>query len=460
MSPSAPDGTDRWVGRVRGWLRERGSFRRQLILLVAAVSVVAGLCLVLIIQLVLAGLSTRTADRALSTRADSVVGSILAASTGPHLRVPQTVLDVGVAVYDGSGGLVAGQPPAHLGDEYAALRPGATDTVGGHEGTFRLLAREFRTRSGAQGRVVLAERLAPYEQTETYALWLSIGAGALLVFAATAVAAWASQRVLRPVAEMAGTAEDWSEHDLSRRFEMGAPTNEIRALGATLDALLDKVADAIRTEQRLTSELAHELRTPLTIVMGSAQLIAQRTDLDPDVREDVDEINGACRRMADTITGLLDLAKGARIAGPGSAASLADALDDVRDHLTHHARTKTNLGPVPATAMVAAPPHLVARALMPVVENAVRVADHVRLGVEAQQASWLVHVDDDGPGLTPALRGTAFEPGTTSGSGAGLGLSLARRIARSAGGDVSLGEPPTGWVTRFTIRLPRARESS
>lgn len=446
----------RLVAPALTWLRDRGTFRRQIILLAAVVSLLAAGLLVLIVQVVLAGLATRTADETLATRADAVVASIRATSAEHQLRVPPGVLDVGVAVYDGDGTLVAGRPPQRLGDEYAALRPDGPRTVGPHEGSDRLLARDFETASGLPGRVVLAERLAPYEQTEAYALWLSGAAGVLLVLAATAVAAWASHRVLRPVAEMARTAEDWSEHDLTRRFGLGAPTTEIRALAATLDGLLDKVAHAIRTEQQLTGELAHELRTPLTVVLSTSELIAARHDLDPQLREDLDEIAGAGRRMADTITSLLELARSRHTALREGETALSPVLEDVIAHLPTEARPAVQLGPVPIDCHVSAPPPLVARALVPVVENAVRVAEHVHLGVSSGAGAWLVHVDDDGPGLAPSLQATAFEPGTTTGSGAGLGLALARRIARAAGGDVILGTPPAGWATRFTVVLPRA----
>ena len=65
-------------------------------------------------------------------------------------------------------------------------------------------------------------------------------------------------------------------------------------------------------------------------------------------------------------------------------------------------------------------------------------------------------VDDDGPGPGDDEGDSIFEPGTSSpgSSGAGLGLAIARRIARSVGGDVSLAPRTTG-RTRFTIRLPR-----
>ena len=108
---------------------------------------------------------------------------------------------------------------------------------------------------------------------------------------------------------MAETATEWSEHDLARRFGLGPPDNEITALAATLDQLLDKVSSAIRSEQRLTSELAHELRTPLTTIQGMADLVLLRDVLPAAATRDIDEISTASQRMAATITALLDLAR-------------------------------------------------------------------------------------------------------------------------------------------------------
>ena len=79
-----------------------------------------------------------------------------------------------------------------------------------------------------------------------------------------AVAArWLLGAALRPVARMTRQAAEWSEHDLDRRFALGAPHDELTELAATLDSLLDRVAASLRHEQRFSAELSHELRTPL-----------------------------------------------------------------------------------------------------------------------------------------------------------------------------------------------------
>ena len=254
---------------------------------------------------------------------------------------------------------------------------------------------------------------------------------------------------------MAHTAHEWSEHDLGRRFDLGPATNELTALGDTLDTLLDKVAAAIRSEQRLTSELAHELRTPLTAIRGTADLALLRPGLPPAHREDLEEIRTAAQRMAETISGLLDLARSG--ATPEAATSrlravVAEAVataggerpgltvdlpDGPRRRAAAHPR---RAGPGPGARQRAcvspstsgSPPRRTDAASSPSASS------------------------DDGPGVPADRRGSVFEPGHTdgSGSGAGLGLALARRIARSAGGDVLLDDAVD--QTTFVVRLPLA----
>ena len=72
--------------------------------------------------------------------------------------------------------------------------------------------------------VMVGEPLSPYEATEVYALVASLAVGVLVVGGVTAIAALDGTPIAEPVATMATRAADWSEHDLSRRFDLGPPT--------------------------------------------------------------------------------------------------------------------------------------------------------------------------------------------------------------------------------------------
>lgn len=111
---------------------------------------------------------------------------------------------------------------------------------------------------------------------------------------------------------MAALAEDWSEHQLDAHFDDRDADDEINHLGRTLNVLLDRVAGALGGEQRLTSELAHELRTPLTAIRGEAEL-ATMGSVDETTRERLERVVALTDRMSETITALLDIARGTTI---------------------------------------------------------------------------------------------------------------------------------------------------
>ncbi|HWU21462.1 MAG TPA: histidine kinase dimerization/phospho-acceptor domain-containing protein, partial [Nocardioides sp.] len=264
-------------------LTDLGGFRRRLILLAGVGAAVVAAALGLVAQLILATTTNRTVERVIEDRSDAVIALIDAATPATRLTVPSRGVDPGVVVYDAAGHAVAGSEPPSLRSDFLALaRTGRAASRS--TDAYALHAEPFTTRSGAHGTVVVVEPLAPYEHQEAQALEVSVASGVLIVLLTVAVASWISHRALSPVADMARTAEEWSEHDLERRFDLGPPTDEIRALAHTLDGLLDKVGHAIRTEHRLTAELAHELRTPLTAIQGTADLMGMRTDLDPELR--------------------------------------------------------------------------------------------------------------------------------------------------------------------------------
>ena len=432
--------------------RKPTTLRRRRVALTGTLSAFAALALVVVVQVVLAGAASDAVARVLDDRADALIGSTTT-SPGGSLEVPAAVLAPGVAVYDATGELVAGFVAPSQERTFDGIAEATTRTMVEVDDSYAALARPFTLDDGTSGVVVLSEPVTPYENDERNAFVVSVAAGLLMVLLAVVLAAWISRRALAPVQTMADTAREWSEHDLDRRFDLGAPTDEIRALGRTLDELLDKVARTIRAEQRLTSELAHELRTPLTAIQATAELMAMRPGLDPQLREDVADVLAGCRAMAGTMTVLLEIARRqaeGSLDGSTTGGRLADAVR--RRHTD--ARLEVDL---PSDLTVEVPVEVALRVLEPVLDNALRVADRVTVTAAAGPGAGLValRVRDDGPGVAPALVDALFDPGTTDrvGAGSGLGLSLARRVARSVGGDVVLESGAAAGAT-FVVTLP------
>jgi len=258
--------------------------------------------------------------------------------------------------------------------------------------------------------------------------------------------AWrVSHRALKPVRDMAERAEDWSAQNLARRFDLGPPVSEISQLGQTLDHLLDRVAHAIRAEQRLSAELAHEIRTPLAAIRGSAELALLRKPADPGLRTDLAEIADGTRRLAEVVTALLELAQ-----KPGGALQAAASPDAVIAQVSGLVPAQIELELTGSAPPIAGPLALVTRALAPLVENAGQHAEK-RVTMDLRAPDLIeIAVSDDGPGVPPNLRESIFEPGASTQGSSGLGLGIARRVARSLGGDVVL------HGDEFVLRLRRA----
>jgi signal transduction histidine kinase len=246
---------------------------------------------------------------------------------------------------------------------------------------------------------------------------------------------------------MTADAEDWGEHDLDRRFALGPARDEITGLAATLDHLLERIAASRRHERRFAADVAHELRTPLAAMRGRLELALDPRAPDEDDRETLRAIEGDVTRMGATVETLLAVAR--REIDPQDGRvdleAIAQELDGVE------VRVLTD--PMPAAE---GDPEIIRRALAPLLDNARRHArSSVTVTLDSTSRRARITVRDDGPGLEANLGEAAFEPGRRGdrqpNGGAGLGLPLARRLARACGGEVSIGAGPGGC---FVLELP------
>ena len=294
------------------------------------------------------------------------------------------------------------------------------------------------------GAVVVGVSVASVERLQKAVLLGSLVLAALVLVAGALAMRGAIDGALRPVARMTADAEGWSEHDLDGRFALGPPRDELTGLAATLDRLLARIAASRRHEQRFASEVAHELRTPLASILGHAELALAAPDRD--ASEALAAIAAGATRLRATIDTLLAVSRRDLdpSAGTVDLAALAAEVEDV----------DVVLGGT--LSLAEGDEDVVRRALSPLVDNARRHA-RGRVWLELHEGPGEVRlvVRDDGPGLDPVLGDRAFDPGTSASGaqhdGAGLGLPLARRLARSCGGDV-VAEPGPGGA--FALRLP------
>src|SRR3954447_22012504 len=283
-----------------------------------------------------------------------------------------------------------------------ASAPHATDrTV---PGSIRLRAVPVRAPTGERrGTVVVGISLVPYEHTRRIALVGTAILSFLLLAGAAVAVRWSVRSALKPIAEMTSRAADWSEHDLHKRFHLGPPRDELTTLAATFDGLLRRIEAVLRHEQRFSAEVAHELRTPLTGLRGEAELALLRPDLDDESRAAFRSVVQASSRMQTVIETLLTSARQEESAAPPSSCDPVPAVREAMAAVANAARSHgvdLRFAPPAADVVVDAEPDVVAQALYPLLENAVRHARgrvEVVVAVDADEVT--IAVRDDGPGL-------------------------------------------------------------
>ena len=307
----------------------------------------------------------------------------------------------------------------------------------------------------ASGVAVAAESTKPYEVTQRVLIGGLAVLGVLVAGATAVLTAWTVRRTLRPVQRMTTMAAEWNDRALDSRFHLGAGTDEFSQLGNTLDALLDRVAQALRGEQQLTAELAHELRTPLTTIRAEAEL-GTIGEEDPATHRRWLRIMGQVDRLDGTIATLLALAR--HQSGPSRTTDLATLLDSLVASTSTPVPVLVDFLPQSSTegVLLLGNAELVERVVAPVLDNAVRyAAAEVRITVRREGGEALIQVCDDGRGIT-SEDDDVFQAGVSAGDGdgAGLGLPLSRRVAAGLGGTVEVRSPQDPTIVE--IRLPTA----
>ncbi|MEV7344409.1 HAMP domain-containing sensor histidine kinase [Streptomyces sp. NPDC093544] len=402
------------------------------------------------------------ADDVLHTRAAAVAATVDA--SGSQVRVLETpgeeLLDTNVWIY--AGAQLLEKPPSATATSAltrAATRlaaPGGPQCVtAGSQGTVRMCSRAVPGDKGA-ATVVTALDLSPYRSSADTLLLASLALDAAMLACTYALTWLAVGRALRPVRTMTDDATRWSAIASEERLGSVARPAELARLGGSLDALLDRIRALLRHERQLTRELSHELRNPLARIIAELDWWQARPRSAADTTATHAAIADAARSMRTICDTLLDEARDNAVTAPGTAdvlpvlRRLADRLDPTKDVIVT----------VPDTGLSAGVPDaLLERIVSPLLDNALRYA-HTRVEIRAAAHTHGIRVEvtDDGPGVPPSFAARLFQPGRRADpgdghGGAGLGLPLARRLARSAGGEVHHDERHTPGA-KFVVSLP------
>jgi signal transduction histidine kinase len=355
-------------------------------------------------------------------------------------------------VLDADGRVVAATPgagkPLLREGELPAARRGRI--VRDRGDSLRVLAEPV----GAGGRVVVVAADLPQREESLDELTGALLIGGPLALALAALLGYAlASSALRPVEAMRSRAASISAADPDARLPLPEAQDEIRRLGETLNALLERVAAARRRERAFVADASHELRTPLAILKGELELAAlgepTRGELERTVRSATEETD----RLVALAEELLALARldEEPLSLNARPIVVGDVLDAVAAaHLPRAAEQGRALVVVGSEGVVAmADRARLHQALNNMVDNALRYgAGTVRLEARLSEGDVELHVSDEGAGFPASLRTRAFDRFARGAGeaqpGSGLGLAIVAAVAAAHGGSAHADNLPGG----------------
>ncbi|MBY0519538.1 MAG: HAMP domain-containing protein [Sphingomonas sp.] len=291
---------------------------------------------------------------------------------------------------------------------------------------------------------------AGWPRSDLRLLWPLIGQTLILYIIVLLPVLWAGRRVARPLRALTQAARQFRPGEADAPIEESGP-QDLRDVIAAFNALRLRVTAMLEEKDRMLGAIGHDLRTPLAALRVRIESVEDETDR-ARMADTIAEMN----RTLDDILSLARLGRPSEVMTDVDLGALIEAVvedfRDIGDDVTFAAAPRLTLRLRPS---------LTRRAVRNLIENAVKYGKSAAVRIEAAPGRVAIIIADQGPGIPPDRLSDVFDPFTrleTSRNretgGAGLGLALARAIARDAGGDVTLANRPGGGLDA-TITLPR-----
>lgn len=313
------------------------------------------------------------------------------------------------------------------------------------------------------GALQVVTSLEPLFRTLRLVAHVLVGCGLFTLLVSLAIGQFLAYRALAPVTKITRAASTFTVTDLSRRLNLPQTGDELGALAASFDGMLERIEAAYRRQREFTADASHELRTPLSLIKGEASF-ARRSHADPqEVQLALEVIEDEADRMTCLVEDLLLLARldgGDRVRF--DPVGLDELAHEVEARLSRPAQERgLRLSVEAADAVIAhGDEGALRRVFLNLTQNAVEhtSAGEIRIRVTQQGNAALVEVSDTGCGIPAAECERVFDrfyradPARHRG-GAGLGLALCQEIIKAHGGTIHLTSTPLQGTT-VTFRLP------
>jgi signal transduction histidine kinase len=303
------------------------------------------------------------------------------------------------------------------------------------------------------------------EMAGTLALALLAGLPLALAFA------WLGGRRLAalavgPVEEMTAATERVTAERLDQRVPVPPVADEIQRHAQVLNTTLDRLELSYQQALRFSGDASHELKTPLTVLRASIEAVLDSPTLGDNDRAAINGLLEQVHRLTNITSSLLLLARAdaGRLSldlSPHDLAALGEAcVEDAR--IVAEQRGVRVESSLPASALANVDAVRFAQILSNLLDNAVKynhAGGQVRVTLLDAGDAWRLSVANTGPGIAKEHRAELFDrffrvEHTAEEPGQGLGLGLARELARAHGGEVAFVGSEDGW-TEFALTLPK-----
>lgn len=305
------------------------------------------------------------------------------------------------------------------------------------------------------------------DQALTTTLLVALGIATAIAAVVAAVVSWVlSRRLARPIEDLSAAADRVAQGDLTARAPRPPVWDELAVLTIAFNDMAAALQHSEDTRRQLLSDLAHELRTPLSTVEGYLEgLVDGVFDPDPETFTTLQQAAGRLRRLVDDVAmvsraeeGQLDLER--RVVEPRQLVESAVAAMQET-----YARAGVGLGAhvAPGLPNLDVDPERIHQVLANLLDNArhhTPAGGRVKIRVVKGDSDVVITVEDTGEGIPVDQLARVFErfyrgdAARTSGTGTGIGLTIARGIARSHGGTLVADSAGPGRGSVFALRLP------
>ena len=317
-----------------------------------------------------------------------------------------------------------------------------------------------------EGRLVTLEQIVNEQALETLRRYSVIAM--LGLFPLSIAAGWViADRTLRPIGRITAVAKEIQTGDLSERIALGGPEDELKELADTFDDMLGRLEDGAEAQRRFIQDTSHELRNPLAVMATNLDVVLSDPGADVDTfRKTAEVVRRTVDRAAQTVDDLVVFARRDVPASVRTQVSLREMAEEVAaEYIGPIEERRVAVEYLGEDVVVKVDVDGMKRAFGNLVNNAVRITREgstIEVGTGRHGGFAWVGVADQGPGIDARDHEAVFQRGWSADGSSlgdetrnGLGLAIARQIAKAHGGELTL-RSVRGAGASFVMWLPVA----